>query len=229
MKLFCAVCLSAVLLLATACKDTPYPIDDPVVRLQGDVSQRIIGAVGTSSDTTRVDSLSLSSVKVLVRQVRLHRERAESTAYDVLIAPPVVVSSPDATVYSSVFPVGNYDGAAFELTRLTDAEASQYAADARFADFVTASRPSFVVEGKRQKQGIWTNFRLEADTATTVSNLLDSPLGIPKGSETDLFLLLNVPQFAMSGKDIVDPLAKGNSKVLEARFVGALRIAKKAW
>ncbi len=229
MKFFFALCLVAALSLLQACKDTPYPIDDPVVHLQADFVQRIVGSIGVSTDTTRVDSLLVSSAKILVRRVRLHREQAGDDGYELLIGPPVVLTLPGGEEYSSVFPLGNYDGVSLELTRLTDAEAIQYASDARYAEFTVAERPSFILEGTRLKQGEWSPFRFVADTVASVIRQLDSPLGVPKGSATTVVLFLNVPQLVLFGRDIIDPLGKGNDKVLEGRVPEALRIAKKDW
>lgn len=217
-------------LLCCSCSNDPFAVDDPVVRFGAELFQPFVRpASGTQPGT--VDSLVVSRVRMLVRNVQLHREGNDTTSgYEtVLTAPSVLVASPawGAVVQLSGFPTGTYNAVRCDLYRLSNTEAQQYTDHPDFGDFAGVERYSVIIEGTVYKGGEAVPFRFATAPAQQLWLPLDSPLGVPRGSTTDLALSVRIPTLFLTGEGIVEPTQTANKAFIESKLFEALRVAKK--
>lgn len=223
-RLICVLCA----LVLWACEDFPYPVADPVVRLKAELSQTVLEPV-QSQGAGSPDSIVVTRVRMIVRDVRLHTERADSTAYRRLADGPLLMTAvgpgaPEA--YAGLFPLGIYDAMRVRLSRLSDEEAARFGDDPDYADFITSERHSCILEGAVYRGGDSTAFRYTAAVDSLLVLPFDSPVGVPRGSVTDLLLVLRIPEMFRSEATLLDPTDDRNKPVLDSNLTRALKAAK---
>lgn len=217
-------------LLCCSCSNDPFAVDDPVIRFGAELLQPfVLPAPGTLPG--KVDSLVVSRVRMLVRHVQLHHEGNDTTSgYEALLtAPSVLTASTPWVAIAQLpgFPTGTYNAVRCDLYRLSDAEAQQYTGHPDFGDFAGIERYSVIIEGTVYKGGEAVPFRFATDPAQQLWLPIDSPLGVPRGSTTDLALSVRIPTLFLTGEGIVDPTQTANKAFIETKLFEALRAAKK--
>jgi hypothetical protein len=217
-------------LLCCSCSNDPFPVDAPVVRFGAELFQPFVVPV-SGTQPGIVDSLVVSRVRVLVRAVQLHQEgKDDASGFETVQMEPIVLSASaawTAAVQVRDFPTSTYDAVRCELYRLSDAEAQAYTDHPDFGDFAGAERYSVIIEGTVYKGEEATPFRFATNPTQQLWLQFASPLGVPRGSTTDITLSVRIPTLFLTGEGIVDPTQTSNRSFIEARLLEALRIAKK--
>lgn len=217
-------------LLCCSCSHDPFPVDDPVVRFGAELFQPFVVPV-SGPQPGIVDSLVVSRVRLLVRHVQLHQEGKEVSSgfQPVQMEPVVLTASAGWTNAAQVqhFPTATYDAVQCELYRLSDAEAQQYTDHPDFGEFAGIERYSVIIEGTMYKGEEVVPFHFATALAQQLWLIFDSPLGVPRGSTSDIALSVRIPSIFLTGEGIVDPTQTSNRAFIESKLLEALRVAKK--
>lgn len=226
--------LACCCLIAVSCTEAPFPVDEPIVRLQSaGVGNPVVFSVSADGGAPEaVDTLTVTNVRVLVQQVQIHHEGADTTTqYELLRKEPLLLGSTAngiADGYAALVAPSIYDAVRCTLYRLTDNEATAYASKAEYADFVTPERYSLILDGVvHRNNGTTAPFRYAFAETTTLLRRFDAPVGIPKGSSTAVVLQVHLPSLFLVGGGIIDPTITASKQLLDNRLAEAIRVAKR--
>lgn len=225
------VCLCGV---AVACTTPPFPVDEPVVRLQsaGVLSPVVFSSSVGGDAPEAIDTLTVTSVRMLVQQVEIHREGMDTTtAYELVRKDPLLIESTASGIadgYAVFLPPTVYDAVRCSLHRLTDSQVNAYANKAEYSDFSTPERYSVIIDGVvHRRNGETAPFRYAVGETATLFRRFDAPIGLPKGSSTVVVLQVHLPLLFLVSGGIIDPTITASQGLLDERLFDAIRVAKR--
>jgi hypothetical protein len=140
LKLALAVAMASTVLLG-ACTDDTITNDQVNVTMKAELEGGAALNKMVALSGTEADSLKISRVRILISELKLHRDKEDTLAGDktVKTGPMLITidSTGSRTFSTGTIPAGSYDKLKFEFHRFNNNEVAQYLSDTTFADFVT--------------------------------------------------------------------------------------------
>lgn len=211
-----------------ACSDNATNNDQATVQWQSQLNgSAVTFAKVIAGPGATVDSLQVTSVKVLVTRLKLHRDKADTTGDHNVKTEPFVITfaGPSATFANASIPAGTYDKVKFEFHHPESSQIQQYLQLPEFAPFVTGGAYTVIIEGTLYKNGTPTTFSYKSDVNANLSINFDTPLVLAAGSTTTLVLKVNPVDVFKKGTTILDPRDVVNN---ESEIDNAIKAAIKA-
>ncbi|MGE3800503.1 MAG: hypothetical protein AB7H80_05740 [Candidatus Kapaibacterium sp.] len=227
-------------LTIAACSESTSPDGSGRVTMQAQLSDNLVaGAMlddkGVSTLGKEVDSITVSRVRILITEVKLHDKDGDdndsNTVYDknVKTGPIVIDATADSVkvFLTEPIPVGSYDKVKFEFHRFSGSEAAQYSGDPVFGDFVQDDRWSVIVEGMSYEGGQATPFTYRSDVTANLS--LKFPDQITVADNETVTLIVEVDPIAVfkSGGAVLNPADTSNESKIDNAIKDAIKALKK--
>ena len=220
------------------CSDSPSGnSDQATVTMRAEMTQSAVGRTflkdeaATILSGVRADSLMVTRVRILVSELKLHRDKEDTVAGDKTVkVGPIMIqvdSTGTKTFTTATVPPGTYDKLKFEFHRLSSSEVGQYLNDTVFADFVTNERSTVVIEGRVYNGGTATPFEYKSDMTANLSLKLEPAVTLNAGSNTTLVVVVDPVAIFRSGSDVLDPRDPGNENTIDNVIKDAIKALKK--
>lgn len=220
--------------ILAGCSDDPASGNDQAtVSMQAELATAKINQIiskdrATSLAGAEVDSMKISRVRILVSELKLHRDNEDTVAGDknVKIGPMIVtVDSAGARVFAvGTVPSGDYDKVKFEFHRFSASEVAGYLGDPNFADFVTNDRWTVIIDGVVYVKGVETPFTYRSDMTANLSLKFDTLLSMGAGATVVIVVQVDPIAIFKDGGKVLDPRDGSN----ESRIDNAIKSAIKA-
>ena len=228
---------TAVALVALAgCSDSTGPDGDGQadVTVQGEMTTGHVAMAASKGDPVSVaagavaDSLVVTRVRVMISELKLHRDKDDSTGGDrTLKSGPMLLTIDSAggrVVAAGTVPAGAYDKLKFEFHRLSGSEVATYLNDSLFAPFVTDDRYTFIVEGRVYNGGVAFPFTYRSTATANLTLKFEPSAQLSDAGASIVVLRVDPAALFRSGTQVLDPRDGGN----RARIDDAIRDAIKA-
>lgn len=198
-----------------------------------------IGSAGKSAPTDEygmiVDSLEVTSARIVIRDIKLHHEENDSIRDDrdetVRTGPFVVVydSSGERLVSTATIAPGTYDRIKFEIHKYDSEQDDHFEMDQDdSAKLFTAPDPyTFVISGYVWNGGVRSPFTYYSKATANVTWKLEPPITLAAGSEHALLLKLDpVFMFRVIGLAL-DPRDPANRHLIDLALKTAITVWSK--
>jgi hypothetical protein len=176
------------------------------------------------------DSLRISRVRVLISELKLHRDKEDTLAGDKLVKiGPMMITIDTAGTHvfaTSTVPPGSYDKLKFEFHRFSSNEVGQYLNDTNFAAFVTNERSTFVIDGTVYNNGVATPFEYKSNVTANLEFKFDNVLDLAAGSNTVIAVVVD-PVLIFKDGQVLDPRDPGNANKIDNAIKSAIRALKR--
>ncbi|HVZ38474.1 MAG TPA: hypothetical protein VHI13_04300 [Candidatus Kapabacteria bacterium] len=231
--------LCATVFLWTGCRDNPAGSsgDDGTVTMQAEMTGNTVYSATTKgsvplSGGSIVDSIHVRRIRILISDLKLHRDREDTVTGDrVVKTGPIVIqvdSSGAKTFAIAPIPPGTYDRVKFEFHRLTPPEIALVQNDTLFADFTSSDHSSMVMDVVLYINGMAVPYTYRTDIAGNIQYWLDPPVQIGAGSNTTISLMID-PVLIFRGRghvSVLDPRDHGNKSDCDDGIKIAIRVRK---
>lgn len=233
---FYALFFATIALGLFSCSDSTTPTSDPVVRIGAELPTATAKAAanpkgGDILAGEIVDSLAITRVRFLIKEVKLQRANSDTVSGDkkVKVGPILVtVSATGATVFvSGSIPSGSYDKVKFEFHRLSSSEVGAYINNPLFADFVTDDRYSFIIDGVTYKDGVEQSFTYRSTVTANLMLKLPEVITLENNTTTDMVVQLDVPSVFVQGGVVLHPRDAKNRSEIDNSIKNAIKVLKK--
>jgi hypothetical protein len=225
--------------LAAGCSDSPTSSSDQAtVSMRGELAGSAVGMTVRKDDASRnmassgvtADSLRISRVRVLISELKLHRDKEDTLAGDknVKIGPMMItIDSAGARVFATgTVPPGSYDKLKFEFHRFSSSETGQYLNDTNFAAFVTNERSTFVIDGTVYNNGVAAPFEYKSDVTANLEFKFDNVLDMVAGSNTVIAVVVDPVMIFKDGR-VLDPRDPANESKIDNAIKSAIKALKR--
>jgi len=186
---------------------------------------KIISAKGL-----RADSLEITSVRMLISNLKMHRTNTTGEEDHVKVGPFMVAFNPNSiqVVASSQVPEGTYDKIKFEMHKLEDKQDSTFINDPNFGEFITGDRYTFIIDGKVWSQGQLNTFEYKSKVTENLELKLDEDVTISSSTPADILLnFIPTVLFKVDGNSPLDPRDPDNRPEIDKAIKDAFKALKK--
>lgn len=222
--------IAAAFVLFAGCSDATDPVTDGRLSLSTRYTSQPV--LGKTSGILAVDSILISRVRVVVRDIKFKTPSSDSLNYRT--APLVLELSLAGAVQPiglTTVPFGTYSRIEFDVHRVEAPEiASLPAAEqALFADFLAGERYSVIVDGTVYRTGVAPAtfaYRSKIDAKQKID--LD-PAMVVNEATTDVNATLTLSSaswFKTSVGALVDPTDPNNEGVIDENIKASIRVFK---
>ncbi|MBU3742030.1 MAG: hypothetical protein FGM24_07055 [Candidatus Kapabacteria bacterium] len=224
-----------VVLFTTSCTDSTSPSDRGTLIVQTNLKSGAIAAAmpdGNVQDSSDIDSITLTRVRILVSRIKLHgvdEDTTDATGRVVKAGPAVITWTRDsvATVFASALPVGRYDRMKLEMHKFSASEADAYRSDPVFADFATVKdRVTVIIEGHVWSDSVMTSFTLTTDRTENLWIAVDPYFDITESSTTNVIIDADAVDVFRIGGSLLHPSDNNVRTQLQTRLRTLLRLRK---
>lgn len=224
----------AVLFLAS-CTDSTSPSDRGTLIIQTNLKSASITSAmpdGSLQDSSDIDSITLTRVRILVSRIKLHgvdEDTTDDTGRVIKAGPAVITWTRDsvATVFASALPVGRYDRMKLELHKFSASEADTYRNDPIFADFATIKdRVTVILDGHVWSDSGMTSFTLTTDRTENLWIAVDPYFEIAESSTTNVIIDADAVDVFRLGGSLLHPSNSIVRTQLQTRLRTLLRLRK---
>jgi hypothetical protein len=214
-----------------ACSDDPVSNDQATVtmtaELEGGMSVNKMVAVSG----TEADSLKISRVRILISELKLHRDKEDTVAGDktVKTGPMLITidSSGSRTFATGTVPPGTYDKLKFEFHRFSSSEVGQYLSDTNFADFVTDDRYTFLIDGTVYNGGQAFPFTYRSDVTANLSFKFEPSITLDAGGNVIIVVQVDPEAIMKPEGKVLDPRDGSNESKLDKAIKEAIKALKR--
>ena len=231
--------LFSLLLFAACSEDTVTPDGSGNVRMQAKLTENIVSAAlldekGANPLGSEVDSLTVSRVRILVTELKLHDQGGtdnDSSSVDdeVVKTGPIVIDATADTVkvfLTEPIPAGTYDKVKFEFHRFNGSEVAQYTGDTVFGDFVQDDRWSVIVEGMSYEGGTGTPFTYRSDITANLSLKFPADLVVAEDETAVVIVEIDPVAIFKSGNGVLNPTDNSNESKIDNAIKSAIKALK---
>ena len=222
------------------CSDSPSSTgDDVTVTMKGELTGSAVTAALRKDESTtilsgggaEVDSLKVTRVRILLKEVKMHRSSSDTTTGDNTVKTgPVMLTIDSAgsrTFTSATIPSGSYDKLKFEFHRFSGSVTAQYLNDTIYQDFVTDDRWTFIIDGFLFKNGVRTGFTYRSDATANLSLKFEPDITLAAGSAAVIVLSVNPAAVFKSGSAVLDPRDQKNESDIDNAIKSAIKALKR--
>jgi hypothetical protein len=217
--------------LLGACTDETLTNDQVNVTMQAELE----GGAGVNKmvalSGAEADSLKISRVRILISELKLHRDKEDSIAGDktVKTGPMMITidSSGTRTFGTGTIPAGSYDKLKFEFHRFSQSEVAQYLSDTTFADFVTNDRYTFIFDGTVYTNGQAFPFSYHSDATANLSLKFDPAIALVGGSTVVIVVQVDPDAILKDGGKVLDPRDGSNESKIDNAIKSAIKALKR--
>lgn len=189
----------------------------------GEGSARATGAppAPSGSGAAAADSIRLTRVRVLLRDIRLHRE---SDSADVRTQPVVLDLVPDGTLHDIVvasLPEGSYRRLRFRVHRIEDEDVRGIPPAMRpgFDDFLAGDRWSIIAEGTVYSGGVGEAFVFRSRIDEEQEREFVPELAVAAGAPVTVTMTLDAASWFSDGAGgLVDPRDPSSGDAIDDRI-----------
>lgn len=178
-----------------------------------------------------VDSMKISRVRVLISELKLHRDKEDTVAGDktVKVGPMIITfdSTGTRTFATGTIPTGDYDKIKFEFHRLSSSEVPTYLADTNFADFVTDDRWTVLIDGTVWVGGTAFPFAYRSDMTANLSLKFDPFLPLTSGATVVIVVQIDPMSVFKDSGAILDPRDGKNESKIDNAIRSTIKALKK--
>lgn len=178
-----------------------------------------------------VDSMKITRVRVLISELKLHRDKEDTIVGDktVKVGPMIVTfdSAGTRTFATGSIPAGDYDKLKFEFHRLSSSEVPTYLADPNFADFVTNDRWTVLIDGTVWVGGTEFPFTYRSDMTANLSFKFDPFLPLTAGTTVVIVVQINPLSVFKDGGAVLDPRDGKNESTIDNAIQSTIKALKK--
>lgn len=222
-----------------SCADSTAPnSDSATIRMATEMeSSRVDGSIAfekghsTSAAGATVDSIKVTSVRMLVSHLKLHRDSQDTLGKGNVKVGPFVMqfdSSGTRVFTSAVVPAGLYERIKFEMHKLSSKEYDSVANIPEFQEFAGGDRNTFVIEGWTWKNGVMMPFTFRTNKTENLQVRFEPSLNLT-GGEDQTVAIQFVPRLLFK-KDSglpLDPNDADNKNEFEKAIKDALKALRK--
>lgn len=227
--------------LIAACSDSTGPDGTGTVRMQAKLAGSVVNAAlldtkGASplGAGAEVDSLSISRVRILVTELKLHDKVDDDTTDDdsedrLVKTGPIVIDADSTGVkvfLTEEIPAGDYDKVKFEFHRFNASQVAQYLGDTIFGPFVTDDRWSVIVDGTLYNGGQATPFTYRSDITANLSLKFPEEIEVPEGGTGVIVVEIDPIEIFKEGNGVLDPRDGSNESKIDNAIKSAIRALK---
>lgn len=224
--------------LGAGCSDSPTDSGgQATVTMRGELAKSSVGMTVRKDDGritlgsgVTADSLKISRVRILISELKLHRDKADTTTGDntVKVGPILMTidSAGTRTFTTGTVPAGSYDKVKFEFHRFSSSEVANYLNDTNFADFVTNERSTFVIEGMVYNDGQATPFEYKSDATANLSLKFDTPIDLTAGGSATIVVVVD-PVAVFKDGQVLDPRDPSNESKIDNGIKSAIKALKR--
>lgn len=232
-----AAAIAILSIFVSACSDDPVSNNQGTatfqVQLEGTVVNRTFNKQEGSflAAGAEVDSLRVSRVRVLIKELKLHRNNEDSITGDKTVkVGPILITADSAgtTAFASEpIPAGSYDKLKFEIHRFSSSEVSQYLADPVFADFVTGDRYSVIIDGVAYKGGTAFPYSYRSNITANLQFKFQPVIDVASGGSIIIVVKIDPIAVFKKGGKILDPRDGSNENEIDNAIKSAIKALKK--
>lgn len=236
------------MVIFAACSDSSGPGEngDGRITMQAKLTSNIVSAAmlddkGASTLAENVDSITVSRVRILVTEIKLHdnddddNDDNDSTSIDddddrVVKTGPLVIDATADTVkvfLTEPIPSGTYDKIKFEFHRFNGSEVGQYTGDPVFGDFVDGDRWSVIIEGMSYDGGTATPFVYHSDITANLSLKFPDQIVLEEDETETVIVEIDPIAVFKSGNKVLDPRDGSNESKIDNAIRSAIKALKK--
>jgi|GEM_PF-1199716 len=178
---------------------------------------------------SEVDSLEVTSVRILLKRLKLHTTGDTSLqGEEVKVGPFVAVfAHRERQLAVSTIPPATYRRLKLEFHRLTDEEVSRYANDSLLWEFATPERYSVSIEGRVFTPAGASAFIYRSDVTANVALPLEPPAEVRKEQVLSLLLHCDPYQIFVVAGRLVDPRDERNRRFIDSNLHMAFKVLKR--
>lgn len=225
----------ATAIIAVGCSDSPTDSEDATVSMQAEMTTKVVTGTrqkGTSLTAgALVDSLKVTRVRILISELKLHRDKENDTAGDrtVKIGPNMIdIDTSGVRAFASgTVPSGAYDKVKFEFHRLSSSEVAQYLNDPIFSEFVTNERSTFVINGSVFVDGVETPFVYKSDATANLSYKFEPAITLNGGTQARIVFQVDPIVVFKDGGKVLDPRDPSNESKIDNAIKSAIKALKR--
>jgi hypothetical protein len=178
-----------------------------------------------------VDSIKLSSVRILLSEMKLHPQKTDSTDGKTIKTAPFLFQVDNSGNFvqltTASIPVGNYEKIKFEFHRFSSSDVSKYASDVVLKDFTTSERYSIIITGKYYKNNLPTDFTYNSKITANLSLNFDTPIEIKEGATSAVVLQIDPLVIFKKSGSILNPTDSKNYSDIENAIKSTIKALKK--
>ena len=205
-------------------------------------------ALPKTSSVTAIDSIKLTRIRVILRNVRLKSEDSSDVEMEHSNTSDNNSGGDDSTQKLKPFvldlnltgglqqvsltnvPLGTYDRFKFQIHKVNQTEIDSLSASeqAAFADFLNGGNYSIIIEGTTYKNNQATQFTYKSEINVEIEKTLNPPLTITQ-SQTTFNLTLEISSaswFVDQNNSLLDPTNPSNFTVIEHNLKSFLKVFK---
>ncbi|MDB5034020.1 MAG: hypothetical protein JWQ98_1261 [Chlorobi bacterium] len=185
---------------------------------------------------SNVDSLTVSRVRILVSNLKLHRvddegfedgghDEQERGEHTLKLGPMMITIDSVGTRQFAVgtIPAGTYDRVKFEVHRLDRGDVSTFLADPVFADFVTDDRYTVLIDGRVFRDGQAFPYTYRSDVTANLEFRQEPLLAFAGGSNATIMVHVDPASIFARKSGILDPRDKSNRNEIDNAIRSAFR------
>jgi hypothetical protein len=230
LKLALAACMVSTVLLG-ACTDETITNDQVNVTMKAELEGGAALNKMVALSGAEADSLKISRVRILISELKLHRDKEDTIAGDksVKTGPMLITidSTGTRTFSTGTIPAGSYDKLKFEFHRFSQSEVAGYLSDTTFADFVTNDRYTFIFDGTVYTNGQAFPFSYHSDATANLQLKFDPALALTGGSSVVIVVQVNPSVMLKDSGKILDPRDGSNESKIDNAIKSAIKALKR--
>jgi hypothetical protein len=179
-----------------------------------------------------VDSIKVSSIRILLSEMKLHSKKTDTTDGKILKTGPFLFHIDNSgnviQLTSSSIPVGVYEKFKFEFHRFSSSDASKYRSDAVLKDFATEDRYSIIITGKYYKNNTPTDFTFYSKVTANLSFNFDPGFNILEGTTSTISIQVDPVLFFKKSGSILNPTDSKNYSDIENAIKNTIKAQKRS-
>lgn len=221
-------------LALVSCKQSTTPTPEGTLAMETSLPSSSVTGMTLKGDHVEgidCDSVRITRVRVLLSRIKLQRseEDTNATGHEVKAGPAVITFEKGkvSTFFATTVPVGKYDKMKLEIHRFTPGEVLTYRNDSVFADFATADRNTFIIEGTVWNGGVGTAFTQTSDDVENVWVKAEPYFEVTESSTTTISFNFDAATWLKVGGKVKDPRDGGMKDDLKFKLKNLFKLFKK--
>jgi len=178
-----------------------------------------------------VDSLRVTRVRVLISELKFHRNNSDTSSGDNLLkAGPMIATfdSAGTKVFAAgSIPSGTYDKVKFEFHRFSSSEVGGYLTNPDYADFVTDDRWTVLVDGDVYVGGATFPFTYRSDMTANLTLSFVPPIATEPGTTVIVAVVVDPVAIFKAGGKVLDPRDASNESEIDNAIKSAIKALKR--
>ncbi len=228
--------LAIIFVFVISCSETTSPDNQADVVIRTELSKQTVSKIDLKFNEqfqkSNVDSLQITKVRILLKEIKLHKEAESDDSKDekIKVGPYVFVGDSTGKYFdlaNGVIPSGTFNKIKFEIHRFSSGEIATYASNSTFKDFADNGRYSVIIEGNAFKSGVPTRFTYKSDVTANLSLKFPNSIVLDDVNKNYIYLQINPVDLMKSGTFVFDPNDTTNKNDIDNLTKSAIKALKK--